>query len=42
MSQGGAAGAPAQRPILMQSRHVSGRQALRCATASSSSGFDFA
>jgi len=41
MSQRGAAGA-VQRPILMQSRHVSGRQALRCATASSSSGFDFA
>jgi hypothetical protein len=41
MSQSSAAGA-LQRPILMQSRHVSGRQALRGATASSSSAFDFA
>jgi hypothetical protein len=41
MSQGGAAGA-LQRPILMQSRHVSGRQALCSSTASITSVFDFA
>jgi hypothetical protein len=41
MSQSGSAGASCARS-LMQSRHVSGRQALRGATASSSSGFDFA
>jgi hypothetical protein len=41
MSQGRAAGA-LPRPILTQSCHVSGRQALRGSTASSSSAFDFA
>jgi len=41
MSQAGVAAA-VQRPILKQSSHVRGRQALRCATACSSSVFDFA